>query len=282
MNEYKAGDLIPKIGVSKVIEKAGEVGDPIMFRLTEKKVDRYGEVVIPDGVQLDNYRTNPIVLFQHGYDLFRGKLPIGKTLLDGAKITSKYFDAPIQFDEDGSDPFATMLAGKYRKGFLNAGSIGFKAIEVSKDKPMKGQTGVTFKLWELMEFSGVVIPALVSALAKREFAELREAVKKQYGDESMAGMDDLIEKFYTFSNDDLDYAKDIGSDIYVIDTLKELRGRLISIEDQLKVDDKTPPLPVEEEEEVKTYMSAETADELSETLNLMKQTSEQIVASLKS
>jgi hypothetical protein len=279
MHEYKAGDLIPKIGMSQVIEKAGEVGDPIMFRLTEKKVDRYGEVVIPDGVFLDNYATNPIVLFQHGYDLFRGKLPIGKTLLEGAKITKKAFDAPILFDEDGSDVFATMLAGKYRKGFLNAGSIGFKALEISKEKPIKGQTGVTFTKWELMEFSGVVIPALVSSLAKREFNELRGAIKEQFGEESMGEMDQLIERFYAFDDDDLDYAKDIGSDPYVIDTLKELRGRVISLEDQLKVDN---PPPEEEEEAPVVVMSYETADELMETLKLMKQTSEQIVASVNS
>ena len=280
MHEIKTGDLIPKIGCSKVIEKAGEIGDPIMFRLTEKKVDRYGEVVLPDGVFLDNYATNPIVLFQHGYDLFRGKLPIGKTLLDGAKITKKAFDAPILFDEDGSDPFATMLAGKYRKGFLNAGSIGFRALEISKEKPIKGQTGVTFTKWELMEFSGVVIPALVSALAKKEFSELRTAVKEKFGDESMGDMDQLIERFYGFSNDDLDYAREHGSDIYVIDTLKELRDRVISLEDALKADN--PPVVIPEEEEKEIVMSSETADELTETLKLMKQTCEHIVASVNS
>ena len=157
--------------------KAVEEDGTVRFRLTEKKVARTGEVVIPDGVDLANFKGNPIVLFGHGA---QNQVPIGKVDLDSMKITKSHIDADVIFHDDGSDPFATMIAEKVRKGFLNSGSIGFRPKTISRDPVMPHQTGVTHKEWELMEFSVVPIPALPSATVQREWDDFKTQCK-EYG-----------------------------------------------------------------------------------------------------
>ncbi len=144
------------------------------FRLTERRVDRDGEVIEPEGVRLDNFKLNPIVLWGHG----RGGLlpsgaspvPIGKINPDTMKQTHRFIDGDVTFDMD--DPFASLIAGKVENGFLNTGSIGFIPITVSDDTVLPNQTGVTFLESELLEFSIVPIPALQTATARREFDDL--------------------------------------------------------------------------------------------------------------
>lgn len=161
----------------------------IKFRLTEKAIDRYGEVVMPKGAQLKNYKKNPVVLWAHNSGAT--KVPIGKLVVDTIDITDDYLDAEVKFDEDGKDPFAAMIADKVRNGFLNTGSIGFKAIEISKEPVVDGQTNVTHKKWELLEFSIVPIPALPSALAQREWTEFAAECKKYDHP-----IDDIIDDYY--------------------------------------------------------------------------------------
>ena len=47
-----------------------------MATINTDAVDRYMTVVDPSGAQLENYRKNPVVLFNHG----DGSTPIGKNL----------------------------------------------------------------------------------------------------------------------------------------------------------------------------------------------------------
>ena len=154
----------PSAKVKEVNEDSGSV----RFTLTEKAVDRHGEVVEPQGAKLENYLTNPIVLFGHGMG---NQVPIGKLDTTTIHISDESIEADVIFDESGDDPFAKMIASKVKNGFLNAGSIGFKPLEISEEKGLDGQTGVTHTKWELMEFSIVPIPALPSALATREYEE---------------------------------------------------------------------------------------------------------------
>ena len=80
--------------------KAVKEDGTVRFRLTEKKVDRTGEVVMPEGVDLANFKGNPIVLFGHGAQT---QVPIGKVDLDTMKITKSHIDADVIFHDDGTD-----------------------------------------------------------------------------------------------------------------------------------------------------------------------------------
>lgn len=138
----------------------------IRFTLTEKKVDRDSEVVLPDGVKLDNFKKNPVVLWAHQSGGWSGEAipPIGKVLARTIDQTEDHLEADVEFDLN--DPFAKMIYNKYLNGFLNAGSIGFRAIAFDKEPVLPGQKGYTITKSELYEFSAVPVPALPTALAK--------------------------------------------------------------------------------------------------------------------
>lgn len=154
---------------SRVVERAAKDGS-IRWRLTERKVDREGDVVESAGGRLDNFKTNPIVLFAHGWHE-QGFVPVGRIDPESMKQTKTYIDGDVYFHEGGTDPFSNMIGEKVREGFLSTGSIGFRPIQTSRDTVLPNQTGVTFQEWELMEFSVVPIPALASATARRDFRE---------------------------------------------------------------------------------------------------------------
>ena len=146
------------------------------WRLTERRVDRDGEVVESEGGRLDNFKLNPIVLWGHGrgglLPMGNSPVPIGKINPDSMKQTKKFIDGDVMFDDEGMDPFAAMIGNKVQNGFLNTGSIGFIPITVSDETVFPNQTGQTFVQWELLEFSIVPIPALQTATARREFDDL--------------------------------------------------------------------------------------------------------------
>jgi len=131
----------------------------IRFRLTERQVDRDSEVIEPKGIDLKNFKKNPVVVWSH--DVWGSKLPVGKILTNSFEQTDKFLDADVQFDLE--DPFAAMVYHKYDQGFLNCGSIRFRPTVISKDPVLSGQRGVTFKECELIEFSAVIIPANIGS-----------------------------------------------------------------------------------------------------------------------
>jgi len=100
-----------------VVTKINDNGS-VKFRLTERKVDRHGEVVESSGMGLDNFKKNPIVLFGHGYSQ-QGMMPIGKIDIETIEQTDKYIDADVIFDEDSGDAFAIMVADKVRNGNIH-------------------------------------------------------------------------------------------------------------------------------------------------------------------
>jgi hypothetical protein len=59
--------------IRKTAAAASPSGDPLEFVMSDASVDRMGDVIETAGWQLDNFRKNPIALFQH-----TGFFPIGK------------------------------------------------------------------------------------------------------------------------------------------------------------------------------------------------------------
>jgi len=132
----------------------------ITFRGTTGTVDREGDIVVPQGGNLSNFRRNPIFLWAHDW---RGeRLPIGKSLQERI-IPDEGVEFDIQFD--AGDPFAMDVFRKYKDKFLNAVSIGFWPQKSERIENEEGRlTGRKFTEWELLELSGVPIPANPDAL----------------------------------------------------------------------------------------------------------------------
>ncbi len=116
--------------------------------------DRQDEVLDPGGVDMRNFKNNPVVLFAHQYD----QPPIGKALWikrDGDSIVAK-----VQF---AKTEFAQEIFTLFKDGFMKAFSVGF-IPKTWEDGDGKKTARRTYTKWELLEFSAVPVPANPEAL----------------------------------------------------------------------------------------------------------------------
>ncbi len=126
---------------------------PVRFVASTEDVARDGMVIEAAGWQLEPFRANPVVLWAHDY----GRAPIGKATMT---VEDKRLMADIEFDQ--GDEFAREVERKYRAGFLNAVSVGWRTLEMAPDK----QPRITKA--ELLDVSAVPVPADPKALAERQ------------------------------------------------------------------------------------------------------------------
>lgn len=137
-----------------------------MVVLLSTDVNRNGYRVLTGGVNIENYKKNPVLLFVHArpQSWDRDRLPIGK--LENVRLDDQgrlVADDPI-FDEE--DEFALKIKKKWDKGILRAVSVGLDVFTVS-DEPQFlqiGQTRPTVVSAELLEVSVVDIPADATAV----------------------------------------------------------------------------------------------------------------------
>ena len=115
--------------------------------------------------------------------------------------------ADVQFDLE--DPFANLVFNKYAKGYLNAGSIRFRPTEVDEKAIMPGQSGVTIKKWDLLEFSAVPVPANPQALAQvaKGFEDIDDDRARKWIEdfkELIGGHETMVETYIKSMNEDED------------------------------------------------------------------------------
>lgn len=148
-------------------------------------IDRHGEIVDIDGIDLKNYEKNPVVMWAHDYSL----PPIGKTLsLTKEKIGKKMVLKTVMEFATGISDLAREVYNLYKEGFMNAFSIGFIPLD---------EEGNTYTKSELLEYSAVPIPAnpnaLLLAKAKgidtdildcyiRSMKNIKQILEKEVGD----------------------------------------------------------------------------------------------------
>jgi HK97 family phage prohead protease len=165
----------------------------LSFRGTTEDADRSGDIVIADGGDFGNFSKNPIFLWAHDHS--GATLPIGKAL-SVEKISGVGADFKIQFDI--KDPFAMEVYRKYKEGYLHAVSIGFIAHKAERRLDEDGEPtwppAYKYLEWELLELSGVPIPANPNALrnAYQKFLDYMSfaTIKDQNAEEVM---DELLQ-----------------------------------------------------------------------------------------
>lgn len=141
--------------------------DPLVFVAATEGLKRDGLDLRMEGLDLDRFQANPVVLWAHNY----WSPPIGRATsvhVDGARLL-------IEVVFDRTDPFAAAVEGKYRSGFLNAVSIGFDPTRVTdaEGNEVPWYEGGVVEAWELWELSAVPVPADPQALVDSGRAALR-------------------------------------------------------------------------------------------------------------
>jgi hypothetical protein len=132
---------------------AAEPGSPLRFVASTEGKKRDGLDLKAEDWQIENYRRNPIVLWAHDYS--GARLPIGRATV---RIEDKKMLADVTFDQ--GDEFARQVEDKYRRGFLNAVSVGWD------DNPDETR--------DLLDISAVPVPADPNALLLRQRTALSE------------------------------------------------------------------------------------------------------------
>lgn len=190
-----------------------------IFQITTPTVDRFDDVVVPEGMVNENYRKNPVVLWNHD----DSRPPIGMSL--GEEVHDTGVLSEVLFDrKNDPDGFNAKIFGQYVDGFMNADSIRFLPLQAEKrvveDKETSTEIwggGFTYNSWELLEHSAVPLPANPDALALAAPAVL--ALAERTGVLSPAGME-LLKGMRGDYRHVLDHLNDVQ------DLLEELKAAL--------------------------------------------------------
>ncbi|MCL5431675.1 MAG: hypothetical protein M1484_01090 [Patescibacteria group bacterium] len=126
----------------------------LVAKISTQDPDRSKDVMVQDGVMLDNYLKNPVVMYAHDYR----DLPIAKCA--DIKVADGGILATVQFPDEGIYEKADVVYQLYKEGFMNAWSIGYLGLDV---EPIP-DGGLKYNKWELYEFSAVPIPDNPDAL----------------------------------------------------------------------------------------------------------------------
>jgi len=145
----------------------------LIFKISTNIPDRDEDILEPQGVMLENYRKNSVVLFAHDYS----SLPVGKSVSE--KIYTDYIESEVEF---APTAFAQDCKKLCEGGFLKAASVGFIGLE---SEPIDGSKyGKRYKKWELLEWSIVPVPSNAASLiqnAKSKGVNL-DAMEKELQD----------------------------------------------------------------------------------------------------
>ena len=153
------------------IEKDTKAMKPrtVTAKISTTSIDRDGEVLLPSGIDLKDFRKNPVVLLNHD----QGGLPVGRAL--SVKRQSDGIIAEVQFAERPAGHPSSVewipdtVFNLFQQGILKAFSVGFIPLEMREptDKDIKkfgDDVRNVITKWSLLEFSVVNVPANQDAL----------------------------------------------------------------------------------------------------------------------
>ena len=155
----------------------------ITFVGTKETQDRTGDIILVDGWELDNFHKNPVFLWNHNTSL----PPIGKVLSIVREGKALIFE--VEFAKPEVNEFADTIFKLFAEGFLTAVSVGFIPKDMEPIMSDDGMfIGVRILRQELLELSGVNVPAHQDALAAGLYNKEYEAGVKAYEEDQLAGM----------------------------------------------------------------------------------------------
>lgn len=127
----------------------------VVHLITTDTRDRYGDIVEPKGGRLENYLRDPVVLDAHKYGTFPIATNVWLKKEKSGILTKTRFHDKTQIARDA---FNLVV-----EGVLRAWSIGFMPIKWETFEE-DGIRGYLYKIWELLEYSLVSVPANPDAL----------------------------------------------------------------------------------------------------------------------
>lgn len=240
------------------IKEYNEAERTITMIGSTETADRVGDIVKMAGVDLSNYKKNPIILFNHDYDK-----PIGKAL--DVQVIDNKLVFKIQFADTD---FGREIYYLLKNGYMNASSIGF----IGKEYAPNDFGGLTFTKIELLELSIVSVPCNPNAIVQlRKDFEAKRVSKDMYT--ALGGNMETTEKTSKAHIDTIKEAIKLLSglieDIDAVDNKPETEkqksedtANADATDNNTNEDDDKKP----EQEETKSYSNEEIIKEILKTL----------------
>ncbi len=169
-------------------------------------LDHHNEITVQDGIDIDEFMTNPIVLDNHNQGAFgepTNEDPIGKVL--EIHKSKNQTEAKIQFTSQDENPVGYQKFLLYKGGYLNAFSIGMQVLE-EEQKDLNGAIVNYLNKTRLYEVSAALLPANKEARVKTfNTDDNKKVFDKTKNNTNISSMDEktLLEQFKSL-NDKLD------------------------------------------------------------------------------
>jgi HK97 family phage prohead protease len=151
------------------------------FVFSTSDVDRDNDTIDQSGWDLTAFRANPVILWAHDH---RG-LPVGRATEVG--VRGGRLAGVVKFAEHA---FAQTVWDLVRGGFLRAVSVGFRALEWTRDD---ARGGVNFKRQELLEVSICPVPANQNALLAASASGIDMKLVRDWARSVLRDADDTLD-----------------------------------------------------------------------------------------
>lgn len=151
----KDGDPVKAMDYTvEKIEQLDDTNKTFVAVASTEDEDRDKDIIRQDGWDLKNFKKNPMIPWSHDY----WGVPVARSLRTWVDHDAKKLLFKPQFDSD--DEMSMKLFSKYKNGFLTSFSVGFRGIKFEyRDEDDRWWGGIEFLEQELLEISGVTIPA---------------------------------------------------------------------------------------------------------------------------
>jgi HK97 family phage prohead protease len=117
---------------------------------------RDGHVVVPSGIDSDNFELNPVILFSH--DVERPVATCTSLTVLSRGTTDEKLACRIRFPEVGTSDASDQCLALIKAGVLRGLSIGFNPVETEPLYPSRPYDGLLIKTCELLEISVCAVP----------------------------------------------------------------------------------------------------------------------------
>lgn len=128
--------------------------------------DREGDIIVPQGVQLENFRKNPVVLWEHGLGeitrpIAKCQHPDGRLALE---VEEEHLSATSYFTEKSLE--SVQIFHLIAEGLVRATSVRAVPIKSFSRKTSNDGIGIVLEEWELIEWSWGALGVNPDAIAR--------------------------------------------------------------------------------------------------------------------
>ena len=168
--------------------KADKADRQFVATISTQAIDRDNEVLLSRGLRAAEFLKNPVIFWNHNYDV-----PIGKAIKimgepNRVRAVAKIADRPANHEGEW---FPDTVLSLMDQGVIRGISVGFQSKETRRPTPedkatFRPDVSTIHAKWNLLEFSVVSIPANAEALIDAvDKGMISQKSAKQYFDLDM-------------------------------------------------------------------------------------------------